>query len=340
VSGKFVVVASETNVHKVFELDASSIQRPAKLGLQLKDGQIVWQGRENRIVINNAFMAEMALWLPYLVALYLARIGQRLGLAKGPSLHFGPQAPGPWYLIVGAAAWGGVRIQRTASPETQSMYFDDVTQEDGNRETPNGAINAACTDISKSKVALTFHKVFGYPLSVDPLIHCGLMIEKPEINGAHGGQVVSGPLIPKLGFVYQKLIDTADLNNQCNDLRTPCIGGVPALVWRKLKSPSKRFDIHNMSARLLDPGDVFTSAELILIIRFNLHMGLECGGLDILRDTSDGRIYIVDVNKTDIGPLIVLSWADKMKSMAILGSALGGWLIRRSGVVTSTPSVM
>ena len=46
------------------------------------------------------------------------------------------------------------------------------------------------------------------------------------------------------------------------------------------------------------------------------------GGLDILRDRQDGQIYIVDVNKTDLGPLIALSWVDKIRSMTRLGRAL------------------
>ena len=46
------------------------------------------------------------------------------------------------------------------------------------------------------------------------------------------------------------------------------------------------------------------------------------GGLDILRDRDDGRLYIVDVNKTDLGPVISLSWRDKVRSMRRLAIAL------------------
>ena len=51
-------------------------------------------------------------------------------------------------------------------------------------------------------------------------------------------------------------------------------------------------------------------------------MHLDWGGMDVLRDKGDGRIYVVDVNKTDMGPPIALSIADKSKSVAILTKQL------------------
>ena len=51
-------------------------------------------------------------------------------------------------------------------------------------------------------------------------------------------------------------------------------------------------------------------------------MGMDWGGLDVLRDQPSGRIYIVDVNKTDVGPVIALSLKDKLKSTEALAKAL------------------
>lgn len=50
-------------------------------------------------------------------------------------------------------------------------------------------------------------------------------------------------------------------------------------------------------------------------------MNLDWGGLDILRDRHDGRIYIVDVNKIDMPPL-ALPFRDKMRSTRQLAAAL------------------
>ena len=50
-------------------------------------------------------------------------------------------------------------------------------------------------------------------------------------------------------------------------------------------------------------------------------MKLDWGGLDILRDRANGRLYVVDVNKTDMPPL-ALPFRDKVRAIALLGDAL------------------
>jgi hypothetical protein len=300
-----------------------------KLGLGLKNGKLVWSGPENDIPITRGFLLELILWLPYLATVVWMRTIRSFDAARRPSIHFWPASPGPWYMIVGAAAWGGVRIDASAHSNVQSVYFEDVTLAQTMPESPQSSINGQCTDIRKSYVAAVFETIFGYPLALDPTSYHGPIVEKPETNGTHGGCVVMGPMLPVAGSVYQKLIDTADQNNQCNDLRTPCIGGRPVFVWRKRKQADKRFGIQNDSATLHKVEDIFSPQEIALIIAFNAAMGLECGGLDIMRDQADGRIYIVDVNKTDVGPLIALKWPVKMASMALLGQALRTWLIER-----------
>ena len=127
---------------------------------------------------------------------------------------------------------------------------------------------------------------------------------------------------PKPGFTYQRVVDTCDEDGCCRDLRTPCAGGSPVIVWIKVKTPQGRFSINNRSAMLADPAAVYSPHELELIRLFCMRVGLDWGGLDILRDRTDGRIYIVDVNKTDLGPVIALSWRDKLVSMHRLAQAL------------------
>lgn len=301
-----------------------------KFGLNLKSGHLVWSGPENDIAITSGFLAELFLWMPYLAAVVWMRAIRSFDKSKRPALYFSPARPGLWYMIVGAAAWGGIRITTQPDADAQSVYFEDVTQTAHARQSDPATINAKCVDIRKSHVASVFEAVFGYPLAVDPTSHAGPMVKKPETNGTHGGCVLNGPLLPVSGSVYQKLVDTADENHQCNDLRTPCIGGRPVFVWRKRKQASKRFGIHNDSATLHKVEEIFSTQEVDAIITFNAAMGLECGGLDILRDRADGRIYIVDVNKTDVGPLIAVKWSIKMASMDLLGKALRAWLIERA----------
>ena len=263
-----------------------------------------------------AEIAAWALWLgPLWTAFFLARLRRRAPLA----LWFAPERPRPWYLVRAAAMWAGIDVARRPEEAAATFYFDDVTV---GPPQPAGGLNAGCTDVSKSHVAAVFEAVFGYPLAVDPGTTAGPMVEKSEKNGVHDGRIVEGPLPPRPGRVYQRLVDTAGDDGACRDLRTPCAGGEPVLVWIKVKPPGRRFAIQNRRATLHEPAEVFSPVELALIRDFNARMGADWGGLDILRDRDDGRLYIVDVNKTDLGPLIALSWIDKIRSMTRLARAL------------------
>ena len=64
------------------------------------------------------------------------------------------------------------------------------------------------------------------------------------------------------------------------------------------------------------------AAERASIAAFAAAMGADWAGLDILRDRASGRIYVVDVNKTDAGPIIALPFAEKLQSIALLAAAL------------------
>jgi hypothetical protein len=302
---------------------------PTRLGLLLKNKRLVWAGLEHDIPITTGFLIELLLWMPYLGQLHWTKAKRLWGAIHAPTLTFWPSKPQGWYLLMGAAAWGGVKTINCAKDAAHNVYFEDVTQAIDPALIPIGAINGRCVDISKSHVAQVFEAIFGYSLALDPTAVEGPIVAKPETNGTHGGCLMIAPLVPQVGYVYQKFIDTVDDNGQCNDLRTPCIGGRPVLVWRKRKQAGQQFSIQNQSAEIHAVEDVFSQIEVAFIKRFNQAMGLDCGGLDILRDRIDGRIYIVDVNKTDVGPLLALSWADKMTSMQRLGDALRAWLLTR-----------
>ena len=54
---------------------------------------------------------------------------------------------------------------------------------------------------------------------------------------------------------------------------------------------------------------------------YNNHFGLEWGGVDVLRDNASGKIYIVDANKTDMGPPVALNLGDKLKATRRMAKA-------------------
>ena len=288
---------------------------------RFENGEIVVRKTGVRLALDHHVVAEVFAWISYLVVLgVVVLINRARGLDRG-AIWWAPDRPRPWYMLRGAALWAGYRVARTPEAADAVLYFDDSTRGAAPETHGLPSFNTRCTDICKSRVAADFEAVFGYPLKVDPTVTHGAIVEKSEANGVHDGRIVQGPLRPREGFVYQRLVDTTDELGVGHDLRTPCVGGAPAVVWVKIKPEAQRFAIHNAKAVLRTPSSVFSSVELEQIRAFNARIGLDWGGLDILRDRADGRLYIVDVNKTDLGPVIALSWRDKIMSMQRLATA-------------------
>ncbi len=287
-----------------------------------RDGRIVIRKTGIALVPDRRVLSEILSWAAYLPLLAAAATVARLRQPAGLSIWYAPETPRPWYLMRGVALWSGFGLASSEGEADAAFYFDDVTRGQAPPSTVGRQFNFRCTDVSKSRVARTFEAVFGYPLSVDPTCAEGEIVEKSETNGVHDGRVVIAPLRPQPGRVYQRLVDTCNELGLGQDLRTPCVGGVPVVVWVKSKPAGQRFGINNTTAVLKDPAEVYSADEMASIRRFNAAMGLDWGGLDILRDRHSGRLYIVDVNKTDLGPVIALSWADKVRSMNRLARAL------------------
>ena len=280
--------------------------------------------------MDAGLLREVAIWLVYHLCIRV-RSWCVVPVGRSITLGFTPDVPRPWYLIRAACIWAGIRVTNDLATANCVFAFEDATWDTAPRPLLNSpAFNFACADISKSHVAQVFAAVFGYPLALDPTVHCGPAVEKSEINARHDGRVVECPCQPRAGFVYQKLIDTSD-GRHVHDLRTPCIDGRPVVVWEKLRPATDRFSPRNRSAVARSSDAVFSAEEQDLIRRFCQTLGLDWGGLDILRDRRDGRIYIVDVNKTDAGPVIALSLAEKLRSTALLATALHSMLAKRIG---------
>lgn len=299
-----------------------AIGRPSLLGLMWDGHTLVVCKTGVRLRVGFALFWEILHWAMYLPLLAGVALLARPRRRTPFNLWYTPDRAGPWYLLRGAALWAGYGMARTPEEADAAFYFEDSTLASKPPPRGPGLFNGACTDISKSHVAEVFADVFGYPLTLDPTRSHGPIVEKAETNGAHDGGVVLAPLAPRPGYTYQRLIDTTDSDGMAHDLRTPCVDGAPVVVWEKTKPARSRFSIHNSRAILRDPSSVYSAAELEQIRRFTARMGLDWGGLDILRDRADGRLYIVDVNKTDLGPVVALSWRDKLRSMRRLSRAL------------------
>jgi hypothetical protein len=184
-------------------------------------------------------------------------------------------------------------------------------------------INGSCRDISKANVSRHFSAVFGYSCDVDPLTYSGPCVEKSNLNALHDGRIVTCPAAaPRAGSVYQRVINNVVEGDLVEDIRVPVVNGTVPFVYLKYRPAAARFDSNkNRAIRLCDAQEVLCAEEIRTIGKFTRSIGLDYGELDVLRDRDDGRIYIVDANKTPAGPSYRLRQADFRRAVSLLAAA-------------------
>jgi hypothetical protein len=292
---------------------------------EFSNGAVLVKKTGARVPVNREIAEEVFAWFQYFFAVRAEPLP-----ATTLKVYCPVDRPRPWYLIWPVLRFAGARYVKTAAEADLVVHFDDKTQSTG-RGTAEAAfgrrsLNAGCHDVSKSVVAAAFERAFGYSLALDPRTHIGEVVEKGEENGVHDGRVVICPTEPKPGKVYQRLIDAVQSDGLIDDLRTPTIGGIPQVVFIKRRPTKERFTNHNSEVFLRRVEEVFSADELAAIGRFCAEMKLDWGGLDILRDKATNKIYIVDANKTDMGPPTALPIADKMAATRIMAHGLTNWI--------------
>ncbi len=280
--------------------------------------------KSTRVRIKNDFQLwrDIARWLTYYAFVRLRGFWTRLTQKPGPRIYFIPHRPRPWYIVWAACVWGGMQFARSAAHADAAFYFEDTTIATPPPPGHARAFNFGCGDVSKSRVAAANEDAFGYRLALDPETHNGEAVEKSEGNGLHDGRVVHCPTPRLEGKAYQHVIRTEGADEMACDLRTATIGGKPVVVFVKRKPAAARFSIQNTSVRVQLPEEVFSPVEITQIVHFCAVMRLDWGGLDVLREASSGRLYVVDVNKTDTGPAVILNWKDRARATLLLSKAL------------------
>ena len=246
------------------------------------------------------------------------------------TIGYAPRAPRPWYLLWGALRQAGLTqlLPEDKGTPALTVHFSDKTLVESELS-ENATLNGNCTDISKSHVAQTFQTIFGYSLSLDPASATEPFLEKGEENGIHDAQIHEKPVSAEPGRVYQKLIDNRTEDGTVLDYRSPTVFGDIPLVFLKERPVGQRFANLNTRVRVTSAADCFSVDELFKIKAFCAAMNLDWGGLDILRHAADGRLYIVDVNKTDMGPPLSLPIKEKLSAVKTLGQALRDALMER-----------
>jgi hypothetical protein len=73
------------------------------------------------------------------------------------------------------------------------------------------------------------------------------MVAKSELNGAHDGRILTGPVQPDAGIAYQRLIDNCADDGCVEDLRCPTVNGEISVVF--LKAPPARRPVRQPQQR-------------------------------------------------------------------------------------------
>ena len=231
-------------------------------------------------------------------SVHAARYNARLA-GTAPTLNFYPRRPPTKAQITRILPLLGVRIGFNVDGEGSVIAWDGDTWFDQRHAArlPAGTINGRCLDVSKSTVGRAFADVASYSLTVDPLTTAGPIVVKTELNGMHDARLVEGPLSSlETGVVYQRFIDT-HAGEFHSTVRVPVIGRRLPVVLIKWRRSVNRFS-GPARAEPRPTAELYSADEMEIILRFAERIGMDYGELDVMRETSSGRIYVVDANRT------------------------------------------
>lgn len=275
-------------------------------GLKIRPSGVYVRQTGAHVKLDRTFFRELRRISSLYIYIKFRRLFSRSPFSgRRPQLAFYPQPAGPWFNAWIAADMAGFKIGTDIDKADHIFVFDDATYSDTEQILGepywSRALNFNCRDISKTHVANVFEDVFGYSLRIDPLTYSGHAVMKSDINAAHDGKVVECPIADAdlvTGAAYQKFIETRHSGPNTEDFRTIFVFGDLPVVFHKFKDFEKKFGTEYLQVDIFEAPEIFSEEEQDGIRKFCAAMGLDFGALDILRDKHDGRIYIVDVNKT------------------------------------------
>jgi hypothetical protein len=180
-------------------------------------------------------------------------------------------------------------------------------------------INKNIYDISKQKVDKIHLEVFSYNTFIDPRTHAGKCVVKSNENAVHDGIEISCP-IKKIeeGKVYQIVIDNQE-GDLYVDYRVCIMKSDIIIIYKKYKTQGLRFTNDTCKASI-EELDVIPEIVKKDILLFCHKMQSDFCELDVLKDNSTGKWFIIDLNKTPYGPPASLSKKDKKKAVEILSN--------------------
>ena len=108
------------------------------------------------------------------------------------------------------------------------------------------------------------------------------------------------------------------INNELVEYRVPILGSTIPFIYVKYRPLKSRFGSKNKRVEIAKPEKYLSPDEQERIIKFCNMLGLDCGEMDILRDSDTKRIYIVDANHTPASPPYQRSMKRYIKALQIM----------------------
>ncbi len=251
---------------------------------------------------------------PWIVDGFIYKVAYLKALPKrgfvSPRIVTYPDRPRPYHMLYKMTHVLGYRLTTDLRANAVAyVAFEDATVKERPDKLELAAIrpviNIDCNDISKKHVAAVFEKVFGYTLTVDPCTYTGTCVKKSDFNGTHDGMIVNCP-IPKENedpdCIYQRMVTCrVPGSDLLTEMRVPIFNDRIPCVRLKYRDPTSPFH-YTVGIETADVDDVLSPEEVDKTLAVCRELGLTLGELDVLRDSDDGRIYILDVNNTPSGP--------------------------------------
>jgi hypothetical protein len=175
-------------------------------------------------------------------------------------------------------------------------------------------INKYCNDVTKTHVEKVSKMVLGYGSFANPSIY-GIAVRKSEKQCAKDFRVVETPCRMDEGFVYQRFLNSRIDVDWVRDFRFYFAFDRFVLVKRDKHiegtfyggKAKQKFDV-------VDWGKYFKGAEIDNIIEIKNRLGMDVGAIDVVRDYSDNRIYVLDVNNISGIPQFIVNCIDRWYS--------------------------
>ncbi|GAB4379332.1 MAG: hypothetical protein Kow0075_09840 [Salibacteraceae bacterium] len=238
---------------------------------------------------------------------FLLKTQQWIGLKPRIRILCYPHLPSRGATIYRIARLGGFEITNLPSGKFNAVvYWEYATvrkEFEFLEQLGAPVLNLQSRDIGKQYVDSVMKEVFGYSAAIDPVNYRGVAVEKSNINAVHDGRIIECPHPRVEGMFYMKLVDSAVNDTEVMDVRTPIMGNEIPHVYLAYRSAEARFV--NVPPRVeleVDVDKVYTPKEREQLLGLARALGLDYGEMDVLRDKTDGRIYVVDVNNTPQGP--------------------------------------